>query len=65
MAPFAHLPLLPKKLTPFLSVRNRETKNTSPLRILWTLMPPITPLLTVTLVRTWYEESTPWDDKVG
>ena len=35
-----------------------EKNNTSPLCILRTLMPQIIPLLTVMLVRTWYEEST-------
>ena len=33
--------------------------STSCLCILCTLMPPIIPLRTFTLVRTWYEESTP------
>ena len=37
-----------------------EKINTSPLCILDTLMPQIVPLLTLTLLHTWYEESTPW-----
>ena len=36
-----------------------EIFNTSPLRILCMLIPQITPLLTLALVRTWYEEFTP------
>ena len=39
--------------------------NTSPLCILYTLMPQIIFLYTLTLVHTWYEESHPWVDKVG
>ena len=37
-----------------------EKNNASPLCILCTLMPQIIPLLTLTLVHTWYEESNPW-----
>ena len=33
---------------------------TSPLCILCMLLSQIIPLLTLTLLRTWYEESTPW-----
>ena len=36
-----------------------EKNNTSPLWILCTLIPEIVPLLTLMLLCTWYEESTP------
>ena len=36
-----------------------EKNNTSPLRILCMLMPQLIPLLTLTFVHTWYEESNP------
>ena len=36
-----------------------EKNNTSPLCTLCTPMPQTIPLLTLMLVRTWYEESTP------
>ena len=36
-----------------------EENDTPPLCIICTLVPQITPLLTLTLVRMWYEESTP------
>ena len=38
-----------------------EKNNTSPLCILYTLMPQRLPFLTLTLVCTWYEKSTPWE----
>ena len=37
-----------------------KKKKTFFLCIICTLLPPIKPLLTLTLVCTWYEESTPW-----
>ena len=35
--------------------------NATPLCILCMLMSQILPLLTLTFICTWYEESTPWD----
>ena len=37
-----------------------EKNNASPLCVLCTILPQIKPLITLRLVRTWYEESTPW-----
>ena len=39
-----------------------EKENTSMLCILYTLMPQIIPLLTLTLVHVWYEKPTPLGD---
>jgi hypothetical protein len=50
-------------LIAFLDVHTRYN-NISPLHILCMLMSHKIPLLTFTLVRTWYEESTSWDDLI-
>ena len=49
-----------QKKKAFLDVHTREI--TSPLNILYKVMPQIIPLLTLTLVRKWHEESIPRDD---
>jgi hypothetical protein len=47
-----------KKLIAFLNAHTREN-NYPPLYLLCMVMPPKVPLSTFTVVRTWYEESTP------
>ena len=56
-APFCTSTFALHFLKAFLDVHT-GVNNTSPLCILCTLMPQIIPLLTFTLVCTWYEEST-------
>ena len=45
-------------LIAFFYMYKLEKNNTSPLCIICMLMPQILPLLTLTLVHTWYEEAT-------
>ena len=54
--PFCTSTFTSKFVIPFLTVHTRTKDNTSPLCM---LKPQIIPLLTLTLVCTWYEESTP------
>ena len=42
-----------------------EKNSTSSLHILCTLMPQRIPLLTLTLICMWYEESNPWVFKLA
>jgi hypothetical protein len=58
--PFCKSTFTSNFLIGFLNVTPKEI-NATPLCILCTLMSQIIPLLTLTFVRTWYEESTPMD----
>ena len=56
-APFCTSTFTSNNLSRCTHQKKKEKK--SPLCILYMLMPQILPLLTLTLVHTWYEESTP------
>ena len=59
LGPFCTSTFTSWNLIVLLDAHAREKNNTSPLCILRMLMPQIVSLRTLTLVHTWYEESTP------